>query len=244
MCGRYSITTPIESMRRFFRFEGPPLNLAPRWNVAPTQTAPVVRQREGRRHLEMLRWGLVPPWAKDLSIGSRMINARGETAAEKPAFRAAFKSRRCLVIADGFYEWPIVGAGTAKQPVLFRMQDGAPFAFAGLWEHWHSPAGEAVETYCIVSTAANEIMAQFHHRVPLVLAPDDYAAWLDPAVDAQPLLKAPPSSWFTFTYVSTYVNNVRNDDARCFEPAELAPPPEKPKKKRAATSATRQSSLF
>lgn len=249
MCGRYSITTPVEGLRQLFRFSGPALNLQPRWNVAPTQQAPVVRLRkDGSRELRMLRWGLVPFWAKDDRGGARMINARGETVAEKPAFREAFKARRCLVPADGFYEWETLGATPSKQPLLFRMADGRPFAFAGLWERWHpKDGGTPLETFTIVNTAANDIMAQYHDRVPIVLAPEDYATWLDPNADARPLLKAPPSEWFTATRVGTRVNNVRNDDPECAAPA-IAPEPlpaetPKAKKKQVARDA-RQGSLF
>jgi putative SOS response-associated peptidase YedK len=249
MCGRYSITTPVEGLRQLFRFTGPALNLQPRWNVAPTQQAPVVRlAKDGSRELRMLHWGLVPFWAKDDKGGARMINARGETVAEKPAFREAFKARRCLVPVDGFFEWETLGDSPSKQPLLFRMADGKPFAFAGLWERWHPRDGGApLETFTIVNTAANEIMAQYHDRVPIVLAPEDYAAWLDPAADARPLLKAPPSEWFTATRVSTRVNSVRNDDPECIAPLTapepLPPEAPKPAKKQKARD-ERQGSLF
>jgi putative SOS response-associated peptidase YedK len=245
MCGRYSITTPVEALRRLFRFEGPALNLQPRWNVAPTQDVPVVRVgRDGQRELKLLRWGLVPFWAKDISGASRMINARGETVAEKPAFREAFKARRCLVPADGFYEWETLGDSPSKQPLLFRMADGKPFAFAGLWERWKPKEGGApLETFTIVNTAANEIMARYHDRVPIVLAPEDYATWLDPKSDPRPLLKAPPSEWFTATRVSTRVNSVRNDDEECIAPV-TEPEPLPAPKKRATARDTRQRDLF
>lgn len=251
MCGRYSITTPVEGLRQLFRFTGPALNLQPRWNVAPTQDVPVVRlAKDGGRELRMLRWGLVPFWAKDDKGGARMINARGETVAEKPAFREAFKARRCLVPADGFYEWETLGEAPSKQPLLFRMADGRPFAFAGLWERWHPKDGGApLETFTIVNTAANAIMATYHDRVPIVLAPDDYETWLDPGADPRPLLKAPPSEWFTTTRVSTHVNNVRNDDPGCVvpltepEPVPAEKPPEKKAKKKPASD-SRQGTLF
>ncbi len=244
MCGRYSITTPAQAMQRVFSFKGPTPNLQPRWNVAPTQDVPVIRKAEGGRELKMLRWGLVPYWADDISGASRMINARGETVAEKPAYRAAFKSRRCLVPADGFYEWPEHGP-LKGQPVLFRQRDEGPFAFAGLWERWVPKNGEVLETFTIVNTAANELMTQYHHRVPIVLDPKDYDAWLDPEFDARTLLKAPPGAWFTATPVSTYVNNVRNDDPGCFAPAADAPvPQEKPAKGKKSKTDERQTRLF
>lgn len=248
MCGRYSLTTPVEALRRLFGFEGPVPNLQPRWNIAPTQSAPVIRLGGGGgREIKMLSWGLVPYWADDAKLQSHMINARGETVAEKPAFKQAFRQRRCLVPADGFYEWQTLGPKT-KQPLLFKTADGAPFAFAGLWERWVPPQGEVLETFTIVNTAANEMMAQFHDRVPIVLSPADYAAWLDPAVNARALIKAPPSDWLTFRRVSTYVNSVKHDDPGCQEPAPDAEPvPEAPKAPKAKAKKAvdgRQGSLF
>ncbi len=245
MCGRYTLTTSIEALRRLFAFEGAPLNLQPRWNMAPTQAAPVVRLAgDGSREFRMLHWGLVPYWAEDTSLQSHMINARGETVHDKPAFKQAFRQRRCLVPADGFYEWQTIGPKT-KQPLLFRRRDREPFAFAGLWERWIPPKGEVLETFTIVNTAANEMMAEFHDRVPVVLSPQDYAAWLDPAIDARALVKAPPGEWFEHVRVSTYVNNVRHDDAGCQEPAPDAEPAQEPKAKaRKAAPDGRQGSLF
>lgn len=247
MCGRYTLTTPVEALRELFAFLGASPNLQPRWNIAPTQAAPVIRLgSDGGREIRMLNWGLVPYWAEDTSLQSHMINARGETVHEKPAFKQAFRQRRCLIPADGFYEWQTVGA-KSKQPVLFRMRTGVPFAFAGLWERWIPPAGEVLETFTIVNTAANSIMSQFHDRVPIILAPQDYAAWLDPAVDARALVKAPPSEWLSHVRVSTYVNNVRHDDQGCVEPAPDAVPAadESPKRttKKSGTDG-RQGSLF
>lgn len=248
MCGRYLLTTPIELLRRAFGFAGPPPNLAPRWNVAPTQVMPVIRRDEaGGRELAMLRWGLVPSWAKDASVGARMINARGETVAEKPAFRDAFRRRRCLVPADGFYEWPERQheAGDDPRPVLFRAADGQPFAFAGLWERWRQPDGAPLETYTIVNTAAAPPMTRYHHRVPIVLAPGDHARWLDPAADPSELLRPPPADFLVAIRVSNRVNAVRNDDEACIEPAGDAPPPEaKPAKRAASRRDDRQANLF
>ena len=247
MCGRYALTATIERLRKYFGFEGPPINLQPRWNVAPTQEAPVVRLENGVRRLEMLQWGLVPYWAEDPSIGSRMINARGETVAEKPAFRAAYRARRCLVPADGFYEWP--EHGDDKRPILFRLPDGEPFAFAGLWEKWVPEGGGVLETFTIVNCAAGPFMARFHPRTPVVVAPQDFAAWLDPAADPKALIKPPADDLFVTVRVSTYVNKTANDDASCFTPvgdAPPAPPPEaQPKRKKKPKPAdSRQPSLF
>ena len=177
MCGRYTLTSPVEALRQLFDFAGAAPNLGPRHNIAPTQRAPVIRLgADGGREMQMLSWGLVPYWAEDISLQSHMINARGETVAEKPAFRQAFRQRRCLVPADGFYEWPTVGA-KSKQPFLFRRQDKVPFAFAGLWERWVPPQGEVLESFTIVNIAANATMAPFHDRIPVILDPLDYAAW-------------------------------------------------------------------
>jgi putative SOS response-associated peptidase YedK len=217
MCGRYSITAAPEAMRRLFNFEDVP-NLPPRWNVAPTQAAPVVRETDGVRRLDQLRWGLVPSWSKDMSGAARMINARAETVAEKPAFRAAFRQRRCLVPADGFYEWQ--PRGREKQPFRVTLRDAAPFAFAGLWERWTRPEdGEVVETYCIITTEAAASIAHIHHRMPVMLDPGDFAAWLDGPFDRLAALLRPMADARLESHeVSPRVGNVRNDDAGLIEP--------------------------
>ena len=217
MCGRYSLSTEITVLREIFEFAGPTINLRPRWNIAPTQDAPIIRLENGTRRLALLRWGLVPYWAEDSSGGSRMINARGETVAEKPAFKQAYRSRRCLVVADGFYDWP--ETGTDRRPFLFRTRDGGPFAFAGLWETWVPRDGGVLETFTIVNCAAGPFMARIHSRTPVVVAPADVAAWLDPAADPKRLIKPPPDDLFTAVRVSTYVNSPAHDDANCFTPA-------------------------
>jgi len=254
MCGRYSLITDVAQLRELFEFIGAALNLQPRWNIAPTQEAPVIRAADGARRLSMLRWGLVPYWAEDASIGSRMINARGETVAEKPAFKAAYRARRCLVIADGFYDWPEYGDD--KRPMLFRKRDGGPFAFAGLWESWVPKEGGVLETFTIGNCAAGPFMARVHSRTPVVVAPDDYATWLDASIDPKPLIKPPPDDLFTATRVSTYVNKPAHDDANCFTPAVDAPaivaaladlgadPAGKAKKKKPKPIDARQASLF
>lgn len=250
MCGRYSLTANIALLRELFEFEGPSTNLQPHWNIAPTQEAPVIRVEDGVRRLVMLHWGLVPYWAEDASIGSRMINARGETVAEKPAFKAAYRARRCLVVADGFYDWPEHGAD--KRPVLFRRSDGAPFAFAGLWEKWVPKGGGVLETFTIVNCASGPAMARVHSRTPVVIAPADFTAWLDPAVDPKGLIKPPAHDLFTMTRVSTYVNKPAHDDSNCFTPATDDPSAAAPlvqdkpakKKSKAKPVDDRQSSLF
>ena len=224
MCGRFSLTTAPEAMRALFDYENFP-NLAPRYNIAPTQEVAAVRRAadSAPRELAMLRWGLVPRWAKDISIGARMINARAETVAEKPAFRDAFKKRRCLVPADGFYEWRIEDG--KKQPFRIGMKGGAPFAFAGLWESWSPPdgaAGATVESVTIITTAANDRLRPIHPRMPVILDAADYGKWLDAdGVDGaatRALLRPYPAQPMAFYRVDPRVNNARNDDAACIEP--------------------------
>lgn len=223
MCGRFLLVSPIELIRRVFAVSGPAPNLAARWNVAPTTACLALRRGEdGTPGFATLRWGLVPSWARDMSGAARMINARGETVAEKPAFREALRRRRCLVPADGFYEWP--EEGEDRRPVLFRRADRVPFAFAGIWEAWRGPDGTTVETFAIVNTEARGAMRRFHHRVPIVLEGEARAAWLDPAGDPAPLVAGPAFEDFEPTRVGTHVNSVRNDDPRCIEPAPESPP--------------------
>ncbi|MBL8697136.1 MAG: SOS response-associated peptidase [Alphaproteobacteria bacterium] len=223
MCGRYLLSSPIDIVRRAFRVDDPPPNLAPRWNIAPTTPCLVVRRDEsGRRRFAMLRWGLVPAWARDISGASRMINARGETVAEKPAYRDALRKRRCLVPADGFYEWP--EQGEDRRPVLFRQADGAPMAFAGLWESWRGGDGAVLETFTIVNTEARAALRAYHHRVPIVLSAPAQEAWLDPSRDPMEIVTAAPFEDFAATRVSARVNSVRNDDPGCIEPAGPLPP--------------------
>ena len=217
MCGRYSLITDIAQLRELLEFIGPAVNLQPRWNIAPTQDAPVIRLEDGVRKLAMLRWGLVPYWAEDPSVGSRMINARGETVAEKPAFKAAYRARRCLVVADGFYDWP--ESGPDRRPFLFRKRAGGPFAFAGLWESWVPKEGGVLETFTIVNCASGPSMARIHSRTPVVIAPADFATWLDVREGPAALIKPPPDDLFTAMRVSTYVNKPAHDDANCFTPA-------------------------
>ncbi len=222
MCGRYMITSAREAIKRVF--DVPTLfELAPRYNVAPTQEIPVVRLQEGERELAMLRWGLIPSWAKDPKIGNRMINARAETVPEKPSFRAAFRRRRCLVVADGFYEWQKRPHGP-KQPYYITVANGGPFGFAGLWERWSDPIdGYLVESCTIVTTMANERLEPIHDRMPVIIDPSDIDAWLDtsgnPAI-AQALLAPYPAERMSAYPISRRINNVKNDDPACLEPLE------------------------
>lgn len=178
MCGRFTLKTPAQELASLFNglnFGG----LQPRYNVCPTQLSACVRtSAEGVNEVAMLRWGLVPSWADDLKIGPKMINARSETVATKPSFRAAFQRRRCLVLADGFYEWK--KDGKAKQPYYISQVDGKAFALAGLWESWRDPESEQVhETFTVLTTEANQTMQPLHHRMPVFLNPEDYSVWLD-----------------------------------------------------------------
>lgn len=179
MCGRYAFHSPAEAVRRIFSLDEMP-DLAPRYNVAPTQSVPAVRAgEEGKRAFVMLHWGLVPRWADDRAIGNRMINARAETVAVKPAFRDAFRKRRCLVLADGWYEWQVAPGG--KQPWYVRMKHRRPFAFAGLWERWKDPTGSLLESCTIITTDAAASIKRIHERMPVVLADTDHERWLDAA---------------------------------------------------------------
>lgn len=226
MCGRYELHTHPAVLALAFGLPCPP-DIHPRYNIAPMQNVPVVRRgADGARELAQVRWGLVPRWAKDPSIGARMINARGETIAQKSAFRRPFERHRCLIPADGFYEWKTLPGGR-KQPVRVTMKDGRPFAFAGLGERWLGADGEVVDTCTIVTTAANALLRPVYERMPVIVAPADYARWLD--VDDEPpqdLVAPYPADAMTFTAVSTRVNAVRNDDATLIEPVDAPVDPE------------------
>ncbi|MFQ5974047.1 MAG: SOS response-associated peptidase [Alphaproteobacteria bacterium] len=231
MCGRYSLTTPVESIAETFRVEERP-NLPPRYNVAPTDEVAAVRRRRGGegRELVMLRWGLVPFWAQDIGIGARLINARAETLGRKPAFREAFGRRHCLVVADGFYEWRKAADGR-KQAYRVTLAGGGPFGFAGLWERWKAPDGRMVESCTIVTTDPNPLLRPIHDRMPAIVGPADHDTWLDARVSEAGRLLAPfPAEAMAVYPVSSRVNNVRNDDAACIardehpifaEPAQL-----------------------
>ena len=215
MCGRYELHTQPAALALAFGVSFPP-QLRPRYNIAPMQDVPIVRRNaSGERELVNVRWGLVPRWAKDPAIGSRMINARSETLAEKPSFRMALKRHRCLLPADGFYEWKQTPSG-GKQPIHIGMKDGAPFAFAGLFERWLSPAGEVLDTCTIVTTQSNALLAPLHDRMPVIVAPESFDRWLNVANEDPPTeLFAPyPADAMTYYPVSLRVNSVRNDDAK------------------------------
>jgi putative SOS response-associated peptidase YedK len=188
MCGRYKLITMPEILAAIFH-AARSRRFPPSRNIAPTDIAPVVRQHAGARTIDLLRWGLVPPWTQDPSIGARLINARSEDADATPAFRSAFQRRRCLVPADGFYEWQAVPGRKRKRPYDIRLRSGAPFAFAGLWERW-SRDGQELETFCILTTDSNDLVRPIHDRMPVILHPEDHAAWLDETAESPATLKA------------------------------------------------------
>lgn len=220
MCGRFTLRTSPRAVADSFQLTLLP-DLAPRYNIAPTQSVATIRRQESAspRELTMLHWGLVPRWADDPSVASRMINARAESLADKPAFREAFRKRRCLVVTDGFYEWR--KEGKQKQPFLMSRPDGGPFAFAGLWESWRR--GElAIDSCTIVTTTANGLLRELHERMPVILSPSDYDAWLDPEQQdvgaLQPLLAPAPEDWLVKQPVSTLVNSAGVDQPECAQP--------------------------
>jgi putative SOS response-associated peptidase YedK len=226
MCGRFTLRCPSKLLADAFGLSHEP-SLEARYNVAPTQPVAVIRvlrthPATKERELVPMRWGLIPAWADDPSIGNRMINARAESVSSKPAFRGAFKYRRCLVPADGFYEWK--KEGKRKQPVYIRRKDEQPFAFAGLWEEWERE-GEVIESCTIITTEANELVSEFHDRMPVILDPADYDVWLDPEVQdpevLEPLLRPYPSGEMEVYLVSRLVNDPRHEDPKCVEPESL-----------------------
>lgn len=218
MCGRFSQRSPAKKVAERFKVEEVP-PLVERYNVAPTQSVLVVREPVGRE-AAFLKWGLVPRWAKDPAVGNRLINARAETVTEKPSFREAFSRRRCLVPMEGFYEW--ARRGDRKRPFYFHMKGGEPFAVAGLWEVWEGD-GDPLETCTLLTTEANELLAGYHDRMPVILRPEDYDLWLDSEVRSVerllPLLRPYPREEMTTYAVSLMVNSPSNDSPRCVEPA-------------------------
>jgi putative SOS response-associated peptidase YedK len=245
MCGRFTITSPPEAIRRLFCYDEQP-NFPARYNIAPTQPIPIVHLIDGERHFALVRWGLLPSWVKDPRAFSLLINARGESALDKPAFRAAMRRRRCLIPADGFYEWKREGGG--KRAYYIRAGSGAPMAFAGLWETWTGPNGEELESAAIVTTAANRLLTPLHDRMPAILSADSFDLWLDCAnVDAESaaaLIAPAPEALLEVYRVSSAVNRVANDAPELTEPAADPPAeiaaPQEPQPKRD----DRQASLF
>jgi putative SOS response-associated peptidase YedK len=222
MCGRFTLTVdPATLQDEFPEFQIPEADFLPRFNIAPTQPLAVV-PNNGLNALNFFTWGLVPFWAKDPSIGNRMINARSETLAEKPSFRNAYKRRRCLIFADGFYEWQKVPGEKTKIPTYIRMKDGKPFTFAGLWEEWNSPDGSQILSTTIITTTPNELVQPIHNRMPVILPQTAHDTWLTPEeVDPQklnPFLQPYPAEHMEAYPVSRFVNNPRNDSPDCIRP--------------------------
>ncbi len=226
MCGRYRLSRRKQIIEEHFDCDPWDEDWSPRYNVAPTQSVAVIRQnpKEPVRQLSLMRWGLIPSWAKDSSAAASMINARAETAATKPAFGDALKSRRCLIPADGFYEW--MRTGKTKQPYCFEVNEGKLFAFAGLWERWRDPGGQWVKSFSILTTTPNAVTSAVHDRMPVILDPDNYDLWLDPGMQnvaaISELLKPYDARLMRCYPVSSRVNHVENDDEECSAPVELA----------------------
>jgi putative SOS response-associated peptidase YedK len=218
MCGRFTLTSSPAELRREFLLADWPAERRPRYNIAPTQDVAALRGVADERHLAWLRWGLVPAWATDVRVGARMINARGETVAAKPAFRSAFRRRRCLVLADGFYEWRAEPDG--KVPVWVHRRDGAPFAFAGIWERCERAGEEPIESCAIITGPADAFMQPVHDRMPVILGREQRERWLEDAPEAEllKLLRATPSADLQMHAVSRLVNSPRNDVPACCAP--------------------------
>jgi putative SOS response-associated peptidase YedK len=227
MCGRYRLSRRKQIVGDYFDGGGEE-DWVPRYNIAPTQAVPIIRQhpKEPRRDLSLARCGLIPSWAKDSSRAARMINAQSETAATPSAFRDAVKSRRCLIPADGFYEWK--KTGKSKQPYCFELNDGNLFAFAGFWDRWKDPSGQWVKSCSILTTTPNAVTSAVHDRMPVILAPDTYDLWLDPGMQdvkvVSDMLKPFDARLMKCYPVSTRINHVANDDAQCSTPVELTEP--------------------
>lgn len=226
MCGRFVSASPASDVAAYFGAElDAGTGLEPSYNVAPTNDVYAVLVAEGLRQLAALRWGLIPPWAADVKIGNRMINARSETVADSKAYGRAFRARRCIVAADGFYEWVPVPGERHKQPVYIHRSDGEPLAFAGLWERWRPPEGDLVRSTTIITGPANDRIAEVHDRMPIVLPPSAWEQWLDPdfgdTAALRGLLVPAPSQLFTLHPVSREVNNPRRKSAHLIEPVAL-----------------------
>lgn len=249
MCGRYAITLPPGTYRDFFGYAEQP-NFPPRYNVAPTQPVPIVVEDRGERHFMLVRWGFLPSWVKDPKQFPLVINARGETLTTKPTFKAALRRRRCIFLADGFYEWR--RQGREKTPFLIRMRSRQPMPLAGLWETYTDPSGGEIDTAAIVTTAANETLSAVHDRMPVILSPDDLGTWLDVSderAEVMPLVRPCPDDWLDLVPVSSRVNKAENDDPSLQEPlAEPeAAPAREPRRKAAkplSSDEDGQGSLF
>ena len=225
MCGRFTLTVSPDELQAAFPDFSIPGDIPPSYNIAPSQPIPVI-PNDGENRLDFYLWGLIPSWTKPEAVGKyNLINARSETAAEKASFKNSFRRRRCLILADGFYEWSKPVRGGRKTPYYFTLTDHHPFAFAGLWENWISPEGDPLKTACILTTSPNQIIKPVHDRMPVILDPADYQAWLDPREgkpeDFQGLLKPYPGENMVSFPVSTYVNSPKNNSPQCIQPGTL-----------------------
>jgi putative SOS response-associated peptidase YedK len=221
MCGRFTLTAETNIIQKNFPWINIPENLQPRFNIAPTQPVAVV-PNDGKNRLDYFVWGLIPSWAKDPNIGSRMINARAETLADKPSFRTAFRRRRCLILADGFYEWKQDKNARRKIPIYIKLESGKPFAFAGLWENWNSADGSQILSCTIITTKPNPLMEEIHNRMPVILPEEAYTKWLEPGEqkpeNLSELLAPYPSDKMIAYPVSTLVNSPQNESPECIVP--------------------------
>jgi putative SOS response-associated peptidase YedK len=220
MCARYTLSTPPDILAKLFDV-GQIVNIGPRYNIAPTQEIPTVRlNMQGQRELALLRWGLIPSWANDHTIGTKHLNARAETVGEKPSFREAIRHRRCIIPADGFFEWQATESGK-KQPFLICRSKPQVLAFAGIWDAWESPKGKLIETCSILTVAANSLLRPLHDRMPLILEARDYSKWLDRGItrmeELKPIMKPLASEEMTMYPVSMRVNNTLFDDPICVQ---------------------------
>ena len=240
MCGRYVLRVVLKNFRRDFELgfdvddSDVPMEARPRFNIAPTQTVPVIRVIDGKRWLSLVRWGLIPHWAKEMK--KPQINARGETIFEKPMFRDAARRRRCLILADGFYEWKRDANDRPLQAYFVERADGKPFAMAGIWDTWISPDGEIIDTVAIVTTTANADIEAIHDRMPVILARQDYLSWIDSdrvgVEEAKALIKPAPDGSMRPRPVSNRANAVKNDDATNLDPVDPGRAPQPPPKRR------------
>ncbi len=222
MCGRFILEADAEEIRRAFKLDQVTMPIAPSYNIAPTQMVATVVARDGRPVLEMMRWGLIPVWAKEMGIGAKMINARVEGIADKPSFKRPLKKQRCLIVASGFYEW----SKDTKVPMFIRPKAKGPFGFAGLYDNWKSPEGGVVTSCAIITTAANELMQAFHHRMPVILPKETHKVWLDPTREdldeLVALLQPYPADKMIAYPVSPLVNSIRNNSPECIRPVQTS----------------------
>ena len=221
MCGRFTLIADPNQLRELFPWVNIPLQLSPRYNIAPNQPAAVI-PNDGDNELDFFLFGLIPSWAKDPNIGPRLINARAETIDQKPSFRSAFKRRRCLIPASGFFEWQQQANAKRKQPFYIHMKDNKPFALAGLWEIWSAPDGSIIKSFAIITTEPNKLIKKIHNRMPVILPPDKWEQWLIegdvPSQSLKPLLQPYPSEEMIVHPVSTFVNSPKNDSPECIRP--------------------------